>query len=252
MDLNQMRKLTLDKIETDLFTNNVRQSIKQNIRERQNKREAFKDAFEVLLESQEASTQTQKDILEELKKLNNEMRENIQEQREEPIEEEELTETSEDEDSEDSEGESRPHFRLPGLLYRGFKGLVSRVNPSTATTLIRNGLIGTAGIASAIAATKYLGEQLSDRTGNERFGTSFDVMEPSVMLLKIIYTNYQLKQHLLFIIKRGQRVMQSPLVYQILYTKELLVLPGLMLHWLLIILLPIVYPSIKLVDLSIK
>ena len=184
MDLKQAQKLTLDKVESDLYTNNVRQSIKQNIRERQNTREAFKDAFEVLLESQESSTKTQKDILEELKKLNNEMRENIQEQREEPIEEEELTETSEDEDSEDSEGESRPHFRLPGLLYRGFKGLVSRVNPSTATTLIRNGLIGTAGIASAIAATKYLGEQLSDRTGNDRFGTSFDVMEPSVNALK--------------------------------------------------------------------
>lgn len=177
MDLKQTQKLALDKIESDLFTNNVRQSIKQNIRERQNTREAFKDAFEVLLETQESSTKTQKDILEELKKLNNEMRQNIQEQREEPIEEEEL---SEQEEIEEEEEPPRPHMRLPGFLYR----VVTGVNPSTVTLLIRKAIIGTAGIASAIAATKYLGEKLSDRTGNERFGTSFDVMEPSVNALK--------------------------------------------------------------------
>lgn len=66
MDLNHIQKLARNKIETDLFTNNVRQAIKQNARERQNQREAFKDAFEVLLESQESSTKTQKDILKEL------------------------------------------------------------------------------------------------------------------------------------------------------------------------------------------
>ena len=182
MDIKRIQKISTDKIESDLYTNNVRQKIRQNIREKQDSREAFKDAFEVLLETQESSTKTQKDILEELKKLNSEMRENIQEQgeaNEELSEEEELSEQSEAEDD-----NPRPHMRLPGLLYRGFKGLVSRVDPSNITSLIRNGLIGTAGIASAILATQYLGEQLSDRTGNEQFGTSFDNMEPTVNALK--------------------------------------------------------------------
>ena len=87
--------------------------------------------------------------------------------------------------SEASEDElSHPHMRIPKLLYQGFKGLFSRVEPSTITSLIRKALIGTAGIASAIAATNYLGYQLSERTGNERYGTSADTFEPTINMLK--------------------------------------------------------------------
>lgn len=182
MDLQQLKKITKDKIEADTYTKIVRQNIKRNIRERQNAREAFKEAFEVLLESQGTSTKTQNAMLKELKKLNQRMQQNVNNGYDKRIE---ASEASEDERSEASEGElSRPHMRIPELLYQGFKGSFSRVEPSTITSLIRKGLIGTFGIASAIAATNYLGDQLSESTGNERYGTSADTFEPNKNVLK--------------------------------------------------------------------
>lgn len=175
MDVKQIKKLTKDKIEADTFTKIVRQNIKQNKIERQNAREAFKEAFEVLLEAQDTNTKTQNAMLKELKKLNHRMQQNLNDGQE-VVDEEEPSENEE----EPSENEAKPHMRIPEVLYRGLSGLLSRVESS----IITKALVGTVGIASAIAASSYLGDQPGNQTGNERYATSADTFEPNLNMLK--------------------------------------------------------------------
>lgn len=175
MDEKQIKKLTKDKIEADTFTKIVRQNIKQNKIERQNAREAFKEAFEVLLEAQDTNTKTQNAMLKELKKLNHRMQQNLNDGQE-VVDEEEPSENEE----EPSENEAKPHMRIPEVLYRGLSGLLSRVESS----IITKALVGTVGIASAIAASSYLGDQPGNQTGNERYATSADTFEPNLNMLK--------------------------------------------------------------------
>lgn len=175
MDVKQIKKLTKDKIEADTFTKIVRQNIKRNKIERQNAREAFKEAFEVLLEAQDTNTKTQNAMLKELKKLNHRMQQNLNDGQE-VVDEEEPSENEE----EPSENEAKPHMRIPEVLYRGLSGLLSRVESS----IITKALVGTVGIASAIAASSYLGDQPGNQTGNERYATSADTFEPNLNMLK--------------------------------------------------------------------
>ena len=175
MDLKQIKKLTKDKIEADTFTKTVRQNTKRNKIERQNAREAFKEAFEVLLEAQDTNTKTQNAMLKELKKLNHRMRQNLNDGQE-VVDEEEPSENEE----EPSENEAKPHMRIPEVLYRGLSGLLSRVESS----IITKALVGTVGIASAIAASSYLGDQPGNQTGNERYATSADTFKPNLNMLK--------------------------------------------------------------------
>ena len=70
MDVFQAKKLSQDKIEADFLTKIVRRNIKRKELEKQKAREAFREAFEVLLESQDASTETQNLMLDELQRLN--------------------------------------------------------------------------------------------------------------------------------------------------------------------------------------
>ena len=175
MDLKQIKKLTKDKIEADTFTKTVRQNIKRNKIERQNAREAFKEAFEVLLEAQDTNTKTQNAMLKELKKLNHRMQQNLNDGQE-VVDEEEPSENEE----EPSENEAKPHMRIPEVLYRGLSGLLSRVE----SRIITKALVGTVGIASAIAASSYLGDQPGNQTGNERYATSADTFEPNLNMLK--------------------------------------------------------------------
>ena len=100
------------------------------------------------------------------------MRENVQG----PVDEQEQNEPSDEHEQLSDEDDYRPHMRLPEFLYR----VVTGVNPSSVTTAIRNALIGTAGIAAGVAASNYLGEQLSNRTGDQ-INTS---LEPTVNALK--------------------------------------------------------------------
>ena len=69
MDISQAKKLSQDKIEADFLTKIVRRNIKRKELEKQQAREAFREAFEVLLESQDASTETQNLMLDELQRL---------------------------------------------------------------------------------------------------------------------------------------------------------------------------------------
>lgn len=48
MDIDEIKKLSQDKIEADFLTKIVRRSIKRIEREKQEAREAFREAFEVL------------------------------------------------------------------------------------------------------------------------------------------------------------------------------------------------------------
>ena len=60
MDINQAKKLSQDKIKAEFLTRIVRRNIKRKELQKQKAREAFREAFEVLLESQDKSTKTQR------------------------------------------------------------------------------------------------------------------------------------------------------------------------------------------------
>ena len=131
MDIDQTKKLSQDKIESDFLTRIVRRNIKRKGRERQDAREGFRQAFEVLIESQDKSAASQNAMLDELRDISEKLDYDMPRRRRRRRYEYESSSESSDKRSEASEGDDeedypRPHMRIPGLITQGIADLTRR------------------------------------------------------------------------------------------------------------------------------
>ena len=121
MDIDEIKKLSQDKIEADFPTKIGRRNIKRKEREKQDAREAFRQAFEILIESQDKTTASQNAMLDELKAIDEKLDyEMPRRRRRRRYEYESPSESDEEEDY------PRPHMRIPGLISQGIANLARR------------------------------------------------------------------------------------------------------------------------------